>query len=153
MFNVRDIIYFKPFYFKSGNPAKNKFFVVLKESNEKTILASLPTSKDHVPKHISEPFGCVELPDINFNCFVIPEYITVTECGKYFDRNTFLYGAFLYGALVDEYDTKMMNELYPFENINFELWGKMRQYTFNELTCCFKNSKSVKRKYKRLLLH
>ncbi len=50
MLTQRNILYFKPFYFKNGNAAKNKYFVVLSSQNDNTVLATLPTSKDHVPK-------------------------------------------------------------------------------------------------------
>jgi len=29
MYSLKNILYFKPFYFKNGNPAKNKYFIVL----------------------------------------------------------------------------------------------------------------------------
>ncbi len=65
------ILYFTPFYFNNGNTAKPKFFIVLKEADKNNfLLAALPTSKDSVPTKDEKEEGCIELPDINFNCFV-----------------------------------------------------------------------------------
>ena len=49
MFKEGNLLKFSPFIFKNGACPKNKFFVVLKEAENAMILASLPTSKDHVP--------------------------------------------------------------------------------------------------------
>jgi len=146
MLEVRNIIYFTPFYFKSGNPPKNKYFVVLKRIGDKAILASMPTSKDHIPNNIEQKGGCIELPDINLNCFVITTEMCVTECGKYFPRQTYLYGQDLSDVNILE-----MEESYPLENTDFELWGKMDNALYLQLIACFLYSKSIKRKYKAIL--
>ena len=146
MFEPRNILYFDPFYFKNGNQAKAKYFVVLKIIENRVVLASLPTSKDYIPSFQEVQTGCIEMPESNFNCFAIPATVCVTECEKFFPRKTFLYG-----HLLDEYDIKQMQVLYPLENINFEVWGKMKQCLFDDLLCCFRNSKAVKKKFQRLL--
>lgn len=146
MLEARNILYFDPFYFKNGNNAKAKYFVVLKLIENRVVLASLPTSKDHIPAFEEIQAGCIEIPKSNFNCFAIPATTCVTECEKRFPRKTFLYG-----QNIDEYDIAFMKNLYPLENIDYEIWGKMKQCLFDDLIGCFRNSKTVKRKYKRLL--
>jgi hypothetical protein len=146
MFEPRNILYFDPFYFKNGNNPKAKYFVVLKTIDNKAILASLPTSHDHIPEYSTQKFGCIELPDANFNCFALSPTTCVTECDKCFPRKTFMYG-----QNIDEYNINDMRELYPLENINYSVWGKMKQCLYEDLILCFRNSKSIKRKYKRLL--
>ena len=69
MFQEGSIIYFTPFYFKNGNTAKPKYFVVLKNQDDQNLLASLPTRKDNIPVRNEIQNGCLELPDINLNCF------------------------------------------------------------------------------------
>lgn len=49
MYEVGDLLKFSPFLFKNGNPASPKYFIVLGHIDEKVMMASLPTSKDHVP--------------------------------------------------------------------------------------------------------
>jgi len=146
MLEPRNILYFDPFYFKNGNKAKAKYFVVLKTIEDKAVLASRPTSKDFIPEFQEKQEGCIEISESNFNCFAIPATTCVTECEKHFPRKTFLYG-----QNIDEYDIELMKALYPLENIDYKIWGKMKQCLFEDLLCCFRNSKAVKRKYKRLL--
>lgn len=146
MFQEGNIIYFDPFYFKNGNTAKPKYFVVLKSDGINNLIASLPTRKDSIPINETIPSGCVELPEINLNCFVIPSDQIATDCGKRFDFITHLYG-----YQIDEYEIEKMKEIYPNEGSDYIIWGKMKSELFKELINCFKTSKSVKRKYRKLL--
>ena len=134
MLQPRNILYFDPFYFKNGNTAKAKYFLVLKIIDVKVVIASLPTSKDHVPSYHPVSDGCIELPSVNFNCFVVSESTKITECEKCFPRKTFFYGQH-----IDDYDVKLMKELYPLENTNYIIWGKMKEDLFKNLICCFCN--------------
>lgn len=120
MFEEGAIIYFDPFYFKNGNTAKPKYFIVLKNQANKNILASLPTRTDSIPKMEEIENGCIELPSLNLNCFVISNNIQVTECGKSFDFKTHIYG-----HQIDDYDIEFLKEIYPLENTDYEIWGKM----------------------------
>ncbi|CAM3550218.1 hypothetical protein [Aequorivita lipolytica] len=146
MFEEGAIIYFDPFYFKNGNTAKPKYFIVLKNQANKNILASLPTRTDSIPKMEEIENGCIELPSINLNCFVISNNIQVTECGKSFDFKTHIYG-----HQIDDYDIEFLKEIYPLENTDYEIWGKMKNELFLSLIACLRNSKSVKRKYLKIL--
>ena len=146
MLEVRNILFFTPFYFNNNNGAKDKFFVVLKRVDEKVILASLPTSKDHVPAYIELKDGCVELHDVNFNCFVITSSTCATECGKSFNRNTFFYGQH-----INSYNVASIEEAYQIENVNFSVFGKMEKHLFDKLIACFRNSKTIKQKYRKML--
>ncbi len=147
MFQEGYIIYFDPFFFKNGNTAKPKYFIVLKSNGEKSIIASLPTRKDSIPDcYNSIQNGCIELPDINLNCFVISTEQIITECGKKFDFKTHLYG-----YQIEDYDIELMKETYPNEGTDYIIWGKMKLELFEKLINCFKSSKSVKRKYKKSL--
>ncbi len=146
MFEEGTVIYFDPFYFKNGNPAKPKYFVVLKVQNKQNILASLFTRKDSIPQKEEIDNGCIELPAINLNCFVFSNEIEVTECGKKFDFKTHIYGHQL-----DIYEMEFLKEIYPLENTDYEVWGKMKEKLFISLIECLRHSKSVKRKYKKIL--
>lgn len=141
-----NILYFTPFYFKNGNQPKSKFFVVLKSLGNHAVLASLPTSVDAIPSKYDQQQGCLELPEIGLNCYVVHPNIAITECGKFFQKKTHLFGHQL-----DEYSTQMLNEVYPTEGIDYTVWGKLRPDVFQDLLDCFRTSQSVKRKYKRIL--
>jgi hypothetical protein len=146
MFEEGNIIYFDPFYFKNGNTAKPKYFIVLKNDANKNIIASLPTRNDYVPEKEEIENGCIELPEINFNCFVISNTLEVTDCGKIFDFKTHIYG-----HQIDSYDKTSLKEIYPIEGSDYEIWGKMKSKIFKSLIDCIKNSNSTKRKFKRIL--
>lgn len=65
MFEQGNLLYFEPFIFKNGAKPKNKYMVVLgKDIDRNMIIASLPTSKDHVPGDMEVKAGCLELPDL-----------------------------------------------------------------------------------------
>lgn len=148
MFAEGDILYFSPFYFKNGNTPKNKYLVVLKNIGSVSIFAILPTSKDSIPNNLTndKSYGCIECKDINFNCFVFTPKIEVTECGKRFEFQTHLYG-----YQIDDYNIDDMIKRYPIVGKDFYIWGKMKPRLFSELKDCFRNSASVKRKYKKIL--
>ena len=147
MYEVGNIIYFTPFYFKNGrSAAKPKYFVVLKIIDGKTILASLPTRNDCIPEKETVEKGCVELPDINMNCYVFAACDPVTKCGKYFDFKTHIYGYQL-----DDHNIESLNEIYVNEGVDYEIFGKLKDDIFTDLIECLKNSRSVKRKYVRIL--
>ena len=118
----------------------------MKRINNEVVLASLPTSKDHIPNIDNLKDGCIEIPGANLNCFVITAQTCVTECGKHFTQNTFLYG-----HLIQEYGISHMYELYLFENVDYQIWGKMNEILYRKLIACFLHSKSVKRKYRAIL--
>lgn len=146
MLEEGNIIRFDPFYFKNGNTAKPKYFLVLKCTDNKTVIASLPTRKDTIPPDDNIDAGCLELPDINLNCFIIAKDAPVTVCGRSFDFKTYLYGHQL-----DDYPISTMNDIYPNEGSDYEIWGKMKPELFESLIRCFRHSKSVKWKYRKLL--
>lgn len=60
MFEEGNLLLFTPFYFKNGALPRPKFFLVLKVCDGNMLLASLPTSKDHVPSDMSVKSGCFE---------------------------------------------------------------------------------------------
>ncbi len=141
-----NIIYFDPFYFKNGNKAKAKYFLVISVIDNNSIIASLPTSKDYVPNYAAQDFGCCEIGDASFNCFILTPDTVVTMCGKTFELPTYLYGQQL-----DSYVKEDLLSIYPTEGVDYHIWGKMKEDIFTQVVECFKNSDSVKRKYKRMI--
>ena len=143
MFNIGTIIFFKNFCFKNGSEPKSKFFVVLKTLDNSQILASLPSSINKVPNYDTTDHGCIELPQSNFNCFKISNKAPITDCNKSFEKDTFMYGHF-----IDIYEISVLIEIH---NNQYYVWGQMKKIYFDSLILCFKNSGSVKRKFKNIL--
>lgn len=118
----------------------------MKNEGEAHILASLPTRRDNIPAKDTPEQGCVELPEINLNCFVFPPNVCVTRNQKCFDFPTHVYGHQL-----DTFQMDTLNEIYKIEDSDYEIWGELKPKLFKELKNCLRNSRSVKRKYKRML--
>ena len=66
MFDEEDLLFFDPFKFEDGT-SKPKFFVVLKNENGLSLLASLPTSKDYIPADLDVHASCYEFPERGVN--------------------------------------------------------------------------------------
>ena len=145
MFEQGTIIYFTPFYFKNGNTPAPKFFLVLKSTETSSVLACLPTSKDYIPNFSVTQSGCIEIPEANFNCYLFQPNIIISDNGFAFSEKTLLYG-----HLIEEYPLDFF-EQYPYENIDYTIKGKIKADIFDNMISCFKDSTSVKRKFKRLL--
>ena len=86
MFEEGNLLFFRPFLFKNGADSQDKFFLVLKKLEGDILLASLPTSKDHVPSDLEVKHGCLNIPERMFNVFVLlsGENVAVKEDGTSF---------------------------------------------------------------------
>lgn len=70
MFEEGNLLLFRPFMFKNGATPKDKFFLVLGNVDGNLLLASLPTSKDHVPSDVEVKHGCLDIAERFVNVFV-----------------------------------------------------------------------------------
>ncbi len=146
MYVEGNIIFFTPFFFKNKNTAKSKFFVVLKVIDNQLILGSLPTSKDYIPSNDVIASGCLELTEINLNCFVISPNEPITVCNKHLRLTTYIYGHEL-----DTYELSKLQETYRIEGSDYTVFGAMKPEIFSSLIQCLKKSNSVKKKYIKVL--
>lgn len=146
MFQEGTIVYFDPFYFSNGKSSpKPKYCIILKNIENETIIASLPTSVDNVPNGKTKK-GCIDIDSINFNAYVFPSNEIITDCGKSFNLDTFIYG-----YQIDTYSAHLWSEIYPLEGIDYNIFGVLTDNYFKELIDCLKNSKVTKKKYTRIL--
>lgn len=141
-----NILYFPNFQFKNGG-SKDKFLLVVKELEDVgLILASLPSSVDHVPSEFDGHEGCLDFPERHFNCFVISPEVPITECETFsFSKKTHLYGENL-----DDYPVGHFED-YVLEGFDYYVKGKLKPELFEEVIDCFRRSSNVKRWIKRLL--
>ena len=146
MYIEGNIIYFDPFYFKDGNNAKRKYFLVLKVLDQTTILASLPSSINHLPSFATIAHGCLDIVDSYVNCYVFLKDVPVTKNGWSFKFDTFLYGNW-----IDDYELQVLKQTYQIEGVDYEIVGQLTDVELTKVINCFKDSKMVKRRYKRLL--
>ena len=146
MYTAGKLIYFNPFYFKDGTDSKPKYFLVLKVVNNDVVIASLPSSKIHLPQAQPLVHGCLEIPDACINCYIFEANRPITKCGWSFDMNTLLYGNWL-----DDYNLSILQSNYTIEGVDYEIIGSLTDAELQNVLNCFINSSTVKRKYKRLL--
>ena len=139
-------MYFTPFYFPNGGKEKNKYFIVLAANQENTLIATLPTSKDHIPSKVEKIHGCIDLPGINFNCYYFEANKPITESGWGFPLETYVYG-----PQVAEFNKTNFENIYSVEEIDYEIIGKLIAIEFTAIINCIKNSRTVKRKIRRAL--
>ena len=141
MYQTGELIKFSPFVFKNGNQPKSKYCIVLGQINDKVLLASLPTSKDHVPSDVMIEHGCVDVPERGVNAFVFSPNDQVTSSFR-FPRPTFVYG-----EQVDEYEQKYLDEM----GSTVEQLGQIDSLMFHTIKDCLKKARLLRRKYRQLL--
>ena len=141
MYPEGQLLRFTPFVFKNGAKPKPKFFIVLKHLDDKLMMASLPTSQDHIPCDIIYSSGCVNVAERSVNAYVFMPNETVT------DSFSFIKPTFVYGEQVDEYALMYLNEM----DTSFEDLGIIQHDLFSQLKECLKQSALLKRKYRKLL--
>ena len=151
MFESGNLLYFEPFIFKNGAKPKNKYMVVLgKDIDGNMILASLPTSKDHVPHDIEVKVGCLEIPDRQVNVFVFPANINVAYS---YDGAAFSFrvNTFIYGSDLDTYPVVSFTQQISDKITKVSVLGKLTEEYMCSLIDCLKKSRMVKNKFKRVL--
>lgn len=146
MYSEGQLIYFDPFYFKNGNTAKPKYFLVLKNSGQTTVLASLPSSKLHLPQNLTVQHGCTEIREASISCYIFKADIEITTSNFAFEFDTILYGQW-----IDEFEIDLLNDIYKVEKMDYEIIGQLTAKEYQNIVDCFSDSASVKRKYKRML--
>ncbi len=151
MFEEGNLLLFRPFVFKNGALPKDKFFLVLGNMDGDLLLASLPTSKDHVPSDIEVKHGCLDLAErfVNVFVFMSGEEIAVRETGEVF---SFSKNTFVYGANLDVYNASQLELQERLAQTSIELIGVVKEDVLAELKDCLANSKMVKNKYRKILM-
>ncbi len=145
MFEEGELLYFEPFIFPDGGTPKNKYFVVLKEMKDDFLLASLPTSKDHVPSDVTFEKGCLEIPERNVNVYVFKAQEPVTS------SFSFPLPTFIYGALLRKYPRQSSSNQISSGESTVKSLGHINETLFSELIDCLRHSAMVKGKYRKLL--
>lgn len=140
MFEEGQLLFFDPFFFKNGTH-KPKFFIVLKDLEDNYILASLPTSQDHLPDKFSNVEGCVKEDNSRLSAFVFNKDVLITETFSFQKRT------YIYGEQLDEYSKLHLDNFHS----KIEVKGKIKTHLYEQLIECFKNSSVVKNKYKKIL--
>ena len=135
------LLYFDPFVFKNGADPKPQYFIVLANTDDDVILASLPTSKDHVPSDAEVVRGPVSIPERGVNAYVFEAGDQVTDSFA-FPRRTFVYG-----EQVDDYTEADLEAM----NSKIQNLGVLKPELLADLKDCIKKAANIKRKYLKWL--
>lgn len=146
MFEPGNLLYFNPFIFPDGGEPKPKFFVVLGEMDETVLLASLPTSKDHIPSDVDVKSGCLEIPERMVNAYIFMANEVIADDGFFFEKNTFIYG-----QNIKTYNSVSFLAQIISGEITIEEKGKLKEDIFAALKECLKNSDAVRKRFKKYL--
>jgi len=135
------LLYFDPFVFKNGATPKPKYFIVLANTDDGVMLASLPTSKDHVPADAEVVRGAVNIPERGVNAYVFEagDQVTDTYC---FPRRTYVYG-----EQVDDYTEEDLNAM----GSTIQNLGVLKPELLADLKACLRQASNIKRKYVKWL--
>lgn len=152
MFEEGKLLRFDPFIFKNGATPKPKYFLVLKQLDNRVILASLPTSKDHIPSDIAITTGCVEDSTRQISAFVFKANDTVVEGNAQyapfqFPRHTFIYCSDVDSYPVEGFETQLSEGKTTVTDLGF-----LRKELYEALLACLQSSSMIKRRYKKLLV-
>lgn len=140
IFQVGHLYRFEPFYFENGT-SKDKFFLVIASAGDDVIMASLPTSKDHIPNIKPQNAGAYEYTDIGLNVYKFDANTKVTN------KHTFERDTFIYGSGLNLYNTELLNS----HKSNIIDLGKMYNHYFDAIINNLKKSKVIKKKYSKIL--
>jgi hypothetical protein len=122
------IVYFTPFYFSDGS-SKNKYFLVLATCENSLLVASLPTSKDYIPRSIEKRHGCINDDTRRVNCYFFKAGTIISECGRFgFERDTYVYGEQLIFV-----DTHAMCSVYKKEGDDYHVLCKLSNTEFQSI--------------------
>ena len=147
MFSSGNILYFTPFHFPNGNQSKNKYFIVLANDDDSLIIASLPTSHDHIPVIIEKRHGCINNDEMRVNCYFFESKRIISDCGTF----GFPIDTYVYGEQVQMLSLKKLNEAYPQEGKDYLKLASLSKDEFKALRQCLYSSGSTKNKIKRYL--
>jgi hypothetical protein len=145
MFQSGQIAYFTSFQFKNGNTPKSKYFIVLANLDNVTLLASLPTRTNSVPSFVTIAHGCINLDERCYNSYLFEPNRVVGKGGHKFEMPTFIYG-----DQVDEYQVEYLESTY-IEGVDYKILDILTDAELKAIIVCLKNSNSVKNKIKRKL--
>lgn len=147
LFEEGKVLYFDPFYFKDKmGGQKPKYYIVLKKQVDEVVLATLPTSKDFVPSTIEKVHGCIEHPEINFNCYHFAAGQAVCTNGFGFPVETYVYGYRLQTHRVADF----VKQVAEGETV-ITVKGQLTTEEYKAIVDCLRQSPAVKRVYRNAL--
>lgn len=142
------IVYFTPFYFPDGAPAKPKYFIFLGMDGNDALVAALPTRTDRTPADAMKVHGCIQANGASFSSYYFEPGRSIATNGWSFPSEDPTY---IYPRWVETYDRKIFDDIYVVDGVDYQIMGRLTQVEYEALVKCIGESNDAKMKYKRLL--
>jgi len=142
MLESRSIIHIDDFDFNNGQPIKGRYFIILDENEETSLVLSVVTSQNYIPDSLFK-HGCINEPELNIHSYVLTNTTEIGENGFKFSKDSFIY---IQSSTVYEQDLSKLLKVYPEESI--DLKDKMIQAEYEDLIYCVYKSKRISKKIK-----
>jgi len=142
MLEARNIIHINDFDFKNNQPIKGRYFIVLDENEETSLVLSVVTSQNFIPDDIFKQ-GCIDKPELNIHSYVFTSSTEIGENGFKFSKDSFIY---IQSSTVYEQDLSKLLAVYPEESIDIK--DRMNQSEYEDLIYCVYKSKKISKKIK-----
>lgn len=145
---VGTIIYFTPFYFLDGKAApRNKYFIILGYDQAGAfIVASLPSSVDHVPESVMQEHGCTQLPEAMFSVYIFESGRPITTKGWGFPLTTYVYINW-----INQFEARIFKDIYVVPDIDYQVVGRLTKDEFEALRMCALTSSALKKRFRKAL--
>lgn len=86
----KSIIHILNFDFENNQPLKNRYFIVLENDGQNSLMLSVITSQDHVPDDLQR-HGCIIDEGKNIHCYLFEQNKVIGEKGFSFKKKSFIY--------------------------------------------------------------
>ena len=144
MFEEGNLLYFDEYYFPNGNPAKPKYFLVLKSDKNGIMIISLPTSKDYIPANIEKKHGCINIPVKQIGCYFFKNAIPITDCNFAFPLDTYIYAERIVNVSISKIE-------FIYKTDDYKLVGKLKEADHFNIINCLRSSPNINSKFKKIL--
>jgi hypothetical protein len=111
-----------------------------------TIIASLPTSINHLPSFLTAQHGCINDDPSGVNCYLFEQQKAICENGFCFPFHTYVHG-----YEVSDYEISTFQKVYRVEGKDYEIKGKLRDDELAALIKCIVESGSIRNRIKKWL--
>lgn len=146
MLSAGKLLYVTDYDFGEDHPNRNKYLIVIHNSEQVSVLLALTTSVCHIPDRLLNQ-GCIKEDPSNIHSYFFPAKETLSACGFHFSKHTFVD---INSSQVFERATEHINEKY-IEQGKIEEKCLLLDKHYHELLYCIYKSKFIAKKTKSKL--
>lgn len=145
MFSEKNIIHIENYKFKQDSEPKNRYLISLCSDNDVAVVLSTVTSQNYVPDYLKISKGrCLKNDSGTIHCYSFPKNLKIGENGFSFNKHSYVYISWNI-SILNKSDLQKYN---PTSLKNVDV---LKSDEYINLIYCIYNSKTVKRRIKRIL--